>query len=317
MQKMKLVGFWWGVLWLLTAVTLTTCTQTPPATVLPSATVPLSTMLPATETAVPASPYPPGGYTAVIQPPPDQAYPAPESASTVPVYGYRVINQYPHDPAAFTQGLVWLEGEFYEGTGRHGESSLRRVVPETGEILQMTAVPDQYFGEGIVVWEDKIIQITWKEQTAFVYDRETFEKVGEFNYDTEGWGITHDGRQLIMSDGTNTLTFRDPETFAEVGQVQVFDGDIAITRLNELEYVDGEVWANVWQTDRIARIDPATGQVLGWIDLTGLLDQATLTQPADVLNGIAYDAVNGRLFVTGKLWPSLFEIEIVSVNSEQ
>ncbi|HFQ94654.1 MAG TPA: glutaminyl-peptide cyclotransferase, partial [Anaerolineae bacterium] len=191
------------------------------------------------------------------------------------------------------------------------QSSLRRVEPETGEVLQIQDVPPEYFAEGLVLWDGKLIQLTWKENTAFIYDKDSFEKLGEFSYPTEGWGITHDGRNLIMSDGTATLYFRDPETFAETGRIEVRDENGPVVRLNELEYIDGEIWANVWQTNRIARIDPATGQVTGWIDLNGILDNTTLTQKADVLNGIAYDAENGRIFITGKLWPTLFEIEIV------
>lgn len=299
---------------LLTAVTFTACTS-PQPTAVPAT----PTMAAATATAVPttAPAYSADAYTAVISPPAiTEAYPVPEAAaSDVPVYTYQIINQYPHDPTAFTQGLVWYDGVFYEGTGLRGESTLRRVEPETGEVQQIISLPDNYFGEGIVLWEDQIIQITWQEQTAFVYDRETFEQIGEFTYDTEGWGITHDGRQLIMSDGTNTLYFRDPETFAETGQIQVMDGSTPISQLNELEYIDGEVWANIWQTDRIARINPETGQVTGWLDLAGLRPPETLADSNAVLNGIAYDAENGRLFVTGKRWPFLYEIEIVPADS--
>ena len=243
-------------------------------------------------------------------PPPSAAYPAPnETAPTN--YSYEIINSYPHDPDAFTQGLVWEDGMFYEGTGLYGRSSLRYVASETGEVQQIIPIPEEYFGEGIVIWDDRIIQITWQNQTAFVYDKTTFEQIGTFNYAGEGWGITHDGSCLIMSNGTNIISFRDPETFTEIGQIQVFDNNGPVVRLNELEYIDGEIFANVWQTNRIVRIDPETGQVVGNIDLTNLLDTTNLTQPVDVLNGIAYDAENGRLFVTGKLWPTLFEIELV------
>ncbi len=310
-QQIKFILFVWL---LLVGITLTACT-TPQPTAVPTS----STLVAATATAVPttAPAYPPGGYTAVISPPSiTEAYPAPaEHISTAPVYTYQIVNQYPHDPTAFTQGLVWYDGAFYEGTGLRGESTLRRVNPETGEVQQSIPLPENYFGEGIVLWDDKIIQITWQEQTAFVYDRETFEQVGEFTYDTEGWGITHDGRSLIMSDGSNTLYFRDPETFAETGQVQVLDGSTPISQLNELEYINGEVWANVWQTDRIARIDPTTGQVTGWVDLSGLRPLETQSDSNAVLNGIAYDAANGRLFITGKRWPILYEIEIVPADS--
>ncbi len=296
---------------LLTAVTLTACTS-PQPTAVPTATIPANPPATAVPTNT-ALAYPADAYTAVISTPAiNEAYPAPEeAASKIPVYTYQIVNEYPHDPAAFTQGLVWSEGEFYEGTGLRGESTLRRVEPETGTVQQIISLPANYFGEGITLWEDQIIQITWQEQTALVYDRETFEQIGQFAYNTEGWGITHDGRQLIMSDGSNTLTFRDPATFAETGQVQVLDGNTPISQLNELEYINGEVWANIWQTDRIVRIDPATGQVTGWVDLTGLRPPETQGDSNAVLNGIAYDAENGRLFVTGKRWPVLYEIEVV------
>lgn len=300
--------------WLLITAALLTACATPEPTAVPTT----SPIIP-TNTAVPtmAPAYPSGAYTAVVIPPVIiEAYPAPgEGAPNAPVYTYQIVNQYPHDPAAFTQGLVWFDGEFYEGTGLRGESSLRRVNPETGAVEQMISLSANYFGEGIVLWEDQIIQITWQEQTAFVYDRETFEQIGQFSYETEGWGITHDGRRLIMSDGSNTLFFRDPDTFAETGQVQVMDGSVPITRLNELEFIEGEVWANVWQTDHIARINPETGQVTGWLNLTGLRPPETLADSNAVLNGIAYDAENGRLFITGKLWPVLYEIEAVSPES--
>ena len=243
---------------------------------------------------------------------PQSATPAASpSPAAVPVYTYRVVASYPHDEFAFTQGLVFEDGILYEGTGLYGLSSLRRVELETGNISQIRWLPPEYFGEGITVWGDEIIQLTWQSNIGFVYDRDSQALLREFNYPTEGWGITHDGRRLIMSDGTSTLHFLDPETFQEVGRVQVTDDRGPVTRLNELEYVDGEVYANVWKTDRIARIDPETGRVTFWIDLTGLLSTAGETQWADVLNGIAYDVENDRLFVTGKLWPRLFEIELV------
>ncbi len=300
---------------LLMAVTLTACTS-PQTTAVPVVTTPANPTTTAVSTAMATAANPANAYTAVISPPMvNEAYPVPEEAvNNVPVYTYQIVNQYPHDPTAFTQGLVWFEGEFYEGTGLRGESSLRRVNPETGDVQQMISLPANYFGEGIVVWDDQIIQITWQEQTAFVYNRETFEQIGEFSYETEGWGITHDGRQLIMSDGSSTLFFRDPETFAEIGQVQVLDGNTPISQLNELEYINDEVWANVWQTDRIARINPETGQVTGWLDLTGLRPPETLADSDAVLNGIAYDAVNGRLFVTGKRWPVLYEIQVIPIE---
>lgn len=233
-------------------------------------------------------------------------------APTAPVWGYRVVAEYPHDPDAYTQGLVMVDGVLYEGTGLEGRSSLRRVDLKTGEVLQSQALDDEHFGEGVAVYGDRIYQLTWQTGTCFVYDRETFELEETFSYETEGWGLTTDGERLIMSDGSSTLVFRDPETFEEVGHVDVRDGGAPVNYLNELEYVNGEVWANVYQTDRIVRIDPESGQVTGWIDLTGLLEPEDFpAQGVDVLNGIALDPATGRIFVTGKLWPTLFEIELV------
>jgi glutaminyl-peptide cyclotransferase len=227
-------------------------------------------------------------------------------SAPVPVYSYRVVATHPHDPSAFTQGLVYADGVFYEGTGLYGRSSLRRVDPPTGQVQQKVDLAPPYFGEGVALVGDTLYQLTWKEHTSFTYDRHNFAATGQFTYTTEGWGLTYDGRSLIMSDGSNTLYFRDPVNFEETGRVQVFDGATPVTLLNELEFIGGEVYANVWQTDRIARIDPQTGRVSAWIDLTGLRPPQT-----DVLNGIAYDAGQDRLFVTGKLWPYLYEIALV------
>ena len=229
-------------------------------------------------------------------------------------YTYEVINTYPHDRNAFTQGLVYEDGVLYEGTGLKGRSSLREVELETGGVLQKLDLAEQYFGEGITIWGDGIIQLTWQSHVGFVYDKDSFELLHEFSYPTEGWGITHDGKRLIMSDGTSTLHFLDPETLEEIGSIQVFDGNGPVVRLNELEYINGEVYANIWQTDLITRIELDTGRVTGWIDLTGLLSTEDLTQSVDVLNGIAYDAEHDRLFVTGKLWPKLFEIKLIPQN---
>jgi len=240
--------------------------------------------------------------------------PAPTTSNITPVYSYNVVNTYPHDRSAFTQGLVFEDGVLYEGTGLNGRSTLRRVELETGEVLQIHELPAQFFGEGVTVYGNDIIQLTWQSHVGFVYDRDSFELLQEFNYSTQGWGITHDGERLIMSDGTATLYFLDPETFEEIGRVGVYDNDGSVNRLNELEYVQGEIYANVWQTNFIARIDPQTGQVVGWIELKGLLTPEDRSEPVDVLNGIAYDAENARLFVTGKLWPKLFEIELVSAG---
>ena len=232
-----------------------------------------------------------------------------------PVYTFEIVNTYPHDPNAFTQGLVITEdGRLYEGTGRWGESSIREVVLETGAVLRTQPLDAQYFGEGIAVLNDRLYQLTWQEQTGFIYDPATFAPLQTFTYPHEGWGITHDGTRLIVSDGTAEIRFWDPATLQETSRITVRDNAGPVNRLNELEYVDGQIWANVWLTDLIVRIDPATGDVLGVIDLTGLLDTSTLTEPADVLNGIAYDAATGRLFVTGKLWPTLYEIRVVPAS---
>jgi len=228
------------------------------------------------------------------------------------IYTYNVVNTYPHDRTAFTQGLVFEDDVLYEGTGQYGYSTLRRVELETGDILQIRELSEQFFGEGITIYGDEIIQLTWQSNIGFVYDKESFELLQEFNYSTEGWGITHDGTRLIMSDGTSTLHFLDPQTFEEIGQLEVLDNDTPIARLNELEYIQGEIYANVWQEDWVVRIAPQTGQVVGWIELRGLLTAEDRSEPVDVLNGIAYDAMTERLFVTGKLWPKLFEIELIS-----
>ncbi len=244
--------------------------------------------------------------------------PMASKAPGVPTYyTYRVIHTYPHDPGAFTQGLVFEDGVLYEGTGLYGASTLRRVALETGQVLQRYALPQQYFGEGIAVVGDRLIQLTWQNHEGFVYRKETFELLQSFSYPTEGWGLAYDGNRLIMSDGTATLHFLDAQTLVETGQVEVRDRGTPIVRLNELEYVDGEVWANVWQTDRIVRIDPQTGAVAGWIDLAGLLKPEDRTGAEDVLNGIAYDAQARRLFVTGKWWSKLFEIELVPIRSRE
>jgi glutamine cyclotransferase len=236
------------------------------------------------------------------------------NSDNTPVYTYTVVNTYPHDRSAFTEGLVYEDGVLYEGTGLYGNSSLRRVDLETGDVLQISELPSEYFGEGITIYGDEIIQLTYKSHIGFVYDKDSFELLQEFHYSTEGWGITYDGEHLIMSDGTSTLHFLDPQTFEEVGQLGVYGSNGPVTNLNELEYVQGEIYANVWKTDRIARISPETGQVIGWIDLGGLLTAEDRSQPVDVLNGIAYDADNDCLFVTGKLWPKLFQIELIPAD---
>jgi glutaminyl-peptide cyclotransferase len=222
---------------------------------------------------------------------------------------YEVINIYPHDNKAFTQGLIYYNGFLYEGTGLNGESSLRKVELETGKVLQKYDLAQEYFGEGITIWNNKIIQLTWQSQKGFIYDLETFEKLGEFSYPTEGWGLTHDDQYLIMSDGSDRLYFLDPETFKEVKQVRVHYNNRSIIRINELEYINGEIFANVWLTDKIIRINPDTGEVNGFYDLQNL----TANEPNlrdNVLNGIAYNPETNHLFVTGKLWSNLYEIKL-------
>jgi glutamine cyclotransferase len=228
---------------------------------------------------------------------------------------FQVVHTYPHDQQAYTQGLIYLDGHLYESTGIKGRSSLRMEDLETGRILQLQDVPDKYFGEGLAAWKsgstDTLIQLTWQEHVALVYDRLTFRFLRTLPYTCEGWGLTQDGKNLILSDGTATLRFFDPATFHLVRKIQVKDRGKPVTKLNELEFIHGQIYANIWYSDRIARISPATGKVLGWIDLAGLLPEGEQSSRDAVLNGIAYDSAHDRLFVTGKLWPKLFEIKIV------
>jgi glutamine cyclotransferase len=224
---------------------------------------------------------------------------------------YRVVHTYPHDQQAFTQGLVYIDGHLYESTGIKGRSSLREEDPETGRIERMQLVPDQYFAEGLTDWKSTLVQLTWQSHLALVYDRATLRLLRSFSYTGEGWGLTQDGKSLILSDGTANLRFFDPDTFHEVRRITVKDNGKPVTYLNELEYIHGEIYANVWHTDRIARISPATGRVIAWIDLKGLMPRSQLSDDEAVLNGIAYDAVHQRIFVTGKLWPKIFEIALV------
>jgi len=242
---------------------------------------------------------------------------APANSNVIPVYTYKVVNTYPHDRSAFTEGLIFEDGVLYEGTGLRGYSNLRRVKLETGEILQICELLPQFFGEGVTIYGDKIIQLTWQSHIGLVYDKSSFKLLQEFNYPDEGWGITHDGKRLIMSDGTSTLHFLNPETFEEISQIEVSANDIPVTRINELEYIKGEIYANIWLTELIARINPLTGQVVGWIDLKGILSPEDHSETVDVLNGIAYDAKNDRLFVTGKFWPTLFEIELIGQGTTE
>jgi glutaminyl-peptide cyclotransferase len=233
-------------------------------------------------------------------------------AKAAPIYSYKVEHVYPHDRAAYTQGLLYLDGFLYEGTGNYGVSDIRKVKLETGEVIQRHAIEQRHFGEGLAAYGPSLIELTWKSGIGFVYDRLTFKQQRTFSFPGEGWGLTSDGKQLIMSDGSNQLRFLDPRTFAESRpRVAVTDDHGApVYGLNELEYIKGEVWANVYQTDRIARINPATGKVTAWVDLRGLLSVVE-SVGVDVLNGIAWDAGKDRVFVTGKWWPKLFEIKLV------
>jgi glutamine cyclotransferase len=229
-----------------------------------------------------------------------------------PADTYHIVQAYPHDQQAFTQGLIYVDGYLYESTGMKGRSSLREEDLKTGRILRFHPVPDQHFAEGLTDWKNTLIQLTWQSHLALVYDRATFRLLRTLSYPGEGWGLTHDTKSLILSDGTPTLRFYDPDTFRETRRINVKDNGKPVTELNELEYIHGEIYANVWHADRIARISPATGRVLGWIDLRGLMPRSQLTDDEAVLNGIAYDAAHDKLFVTGKLWPKIFEIALVA-----
>jgi len=237
-------------------------------------------------------------------------------SAAIPVYGYKVVHVYPHDTSAYTEGLFYKDGYLYESTGEQGESTVRKVQLETGKVLQQHDVPPQYFGEGIVDWKNHLVQLTWKSETGFVYDLKNFKLRHTFSYPGEGWALTRDSKHLYMSDGSSVLRILDPDTLKATGSIMVMANGIPVTHLNELEWVKGEIYANIWLTNRIARIDPVSGKVVGWIDLTGLLDVNTLPDPGnDVLNGIAYDAAHDRLLVTGKRWPKLFEIKLVKSST--
>ncbi len=231
-------------------------------------------------------------------------------AEDVKFYQYRIVNEFPHDTSAFTQGLFFHDGALYESTGEYGQSVLREVALETGETLRAAALPSRRFGEGSVAVGERIFVLTWRSGMGYVFDRETLREMQTFTYDGEGWGLTYDGDRLIMSDGTPTLRFLDPQTLQENGRLSVTFRGSPLHNLNELEWVDGEIFANVWQSDAIVRIDPSTGAVTGVIDLRGILKDNAQMMGADVLNGIAYQEETGRLFVTGKNWPSLFEVEL-------
>ncbi len=237
----------------------------------------------------------------------------PPAMSKTPKFGYTVVRSYPHDPKAFTQGLEYFQGFLYEGTGLKGRSGVRKIELETGKVVQEERLHPQYFGEGITITQGKLFQLTWQDRTGFVYDAKTLKLIRNFSYFGEGWGLAHDQAGLIMSDGTSTLRFLELTRFQERRRLKVTEGSTAIERLNELEWVRGEIWANVWETDYIVRISPKDGRVLGWINLKGLLGAPGVKLgPEAVLNGIAYDAQKDRIFVTGKLWPRLFEIQVKS-----
>ncbi|MDT7806450.1 MAG: glutaminyl-peptide cyclotransferase [Acidobacteriota bacterium] len=250
--------------------------------------------------------------TANVKAPGNQTSTATPSASTeqTPIYGYEVVNTFPHDPAAFTQGLVFNDGAFIESTGLERHSTLRRVELQTGKVLQKVDVPPFYFAEGMTLFAGKIYQLTWKGEKGFIYDPRTFQKTGEFNYTGEGWGLTHDADSLILSDGSERIRFIDPNDYKVKRTINVTDHGRPVQEINELEYVRGEIYANVWHQNRVARIDPQTGRVTAWVDLSGLLKAGDVSDEEAVLNGIAYDEQSDRLFVTGKLWPKIFEIKL-------
>ncbi|HLN21540.1 MAG TPA: glutaminyl-peptide cyclotransferase [Bacteroidales bacterium] len=225
-------------------------------------------------------------------------------------YGYRIVRTYSHDREAFTQGLFYYKGTLYEGTGQETGSSLREVELETGKVLRQHNLDGSLFGEGITLYGDKIFQVTWENKIGFVYDRATFNLINKIYYPTQGWGLTTIGNRIVMSDGTNVIYFYEPEMFTVVSRIEVYDDRGQVDALNELEYINGEIWANVWMTDKIVRIDPATGKVNSFVDLSGLLKNSDRKPDTDVLNGIAWDSVGNRLFVTGKRWPKLFEIKV-------
>ena len=236
----------------------------------------------------------------------------PGSAAAPALYGYNILRTYPHDPGAFTEGLYWDNGYLYESTGEIGTSGVRKVALGTGQVVQSVAIGSAYFGEGIATVGNKIYELTWKTHLGFIYDKSTLTQIGTFNYPTEGWGMTADGTHLIMSDGTPTIHFMDPNTLADTRTIYVTDQGSPVKNLNELEYINGEIWANVWLTETVLRISLQTGQVMGKIDMTGLRALQGVTNPDAVLNGIAWDpSTGGHLYMTGKLWPNLYEIQLI------
>ena len=240
----------------------------------------------------------------------NSAYTQADSVKT-PVYGVKVVNTYEHDKQAFTQGLLYDNGLLYESTGVRGRSTMRKVKLETGEVLQKVKLPASLFGEGLALWEEQFVQLSWQAGVALVYDKESFKLSHVFRYKGEGWGLTNNKDGFIMSDGTADLRFMDPKTFQEVKRITVTDAGNKVKNLNELEYINGEIYANVWLTNKIAKIDPNSGKVLAWIDLSNLVPAGYKNNPDAVLNGIAYDSKRKRFFVTGKLWPKLFEVSFL------
>ena len=240
------------------------------------------------------------------------ASPQTDTSAATPTDTFQIVSTFPHDRDAFTQGLLVHNGVLYESTGLEGHSSLRKDDLATGKVDKKVDVSAAYFAEGLAQWKGKLYQLTWKAHKGFIYDLDTFQKTGTFGYTGEGWGLTSDDTYLILSDGTSQIRFLDPQTFAVKRTITVSDRGAPIDQLNELEYIKGEIWANVWQTDYIVRIDPATGKIKGWLDLTGLLPASDRFPDTDVLNGIAYDATKDKIYVTGKLWPKIFEIKVVS-----
>jgi glutaminyl-peptide cyclotransferase len=230
-----------------------------------------------------------------------------QNSSSPTHFTYQIVKTYPHDTSAFTEGLVFSKGALYESTGRYGASTVREVNFEDGVVQKEVTLPSQYFGEGLAVVNDSLVQLTWENKIGFIYDKQTFNLKGNFSYSTEGWGLTFNGTDLVMSDGTANLYFLDPTTFQRIGEVSVHDGNNSITNINELEYINGDIYANIWLQQKIAIINPQTGMVKGWIDLTGIYQS---NNPDDVLNGIAYDSQTKNLFITGKEWPNLYQISI-------
>ena len=236
--------------------------------------------------------------------------------AAAPVFGYKIVAKYPHSTESYTEGFFYLNGLFYEGTGREGHSAILVTQPETGKVMQRLEIPAQYFGEGIVDWGPNLLEWTWQSHIGFIYDRFSLRKLREFTYSGEGWGMTRTATQIITSDGTATLRFRDPETFRETRHIVVKDGARTIDQLNELEFIKGEIYANIWHSDRIARISPKDGHVIAWIDLTGILPDNQKINAESVLNGIAYDPQHDRLYVTGKQWPAVFQIKVVARTTD-